>query len=85
MTQIAISDEAASSLASAASNRGCNQDELASMLIEEGLRREEEFEPNPTQQARLLESYAQAERGNLIDGEVVMSKLERALSQIKSR
>jgi hypothetical protein len=85
MTQIAISDEVASSLASAASNRGCTQEELASMLIEQGLRWEEEIELTPEQEARLLQSFAQAERGELIDGDVVMDRFEKALQKIGSR
>ena len=85
MTQIEISDHAASSLASAASSRGCSQDELASMLIEDGLRWEQEFEPTASQQARLRESYVQADRGEFVDGDVVMEKLDRALHTIRSR
>jgi hypothetical protein len=85
MTQIAISDEVASNLASAASKRGLSQDELASMLIEQGLRTADEFELTPEQEARLLHSFAQAERGELIDGDVVMGRFEKALQQIQSR
>jgi hypothetical protein len=85
MTQIAISDEVASILASAATERGCSQEQLASMFIEEGLRREEEFELTPEQETRLLHSFAQAERGELIDGDAVMAKFEEALQKIASR
>jgi hypothetical protein len=85
MTQIAISDEVASSLASAAADRGCSQEELASMLIEQGLHWDEEIELTPEQEARLLHSFAQAERGELIDGEVVMDKFDKALQKIASR
>ena len=85
MTQIAIRDEVASVLASAANERGCSPEELASMFIEEGLRREEEFELTPEQEARLLHSLTQAERGELIDGDVVMARFEEALQKIASR
>jgi len=85
MTQIAISDEVAYSLASAASSRGCSQEELASMLIEQGLRLEEEIELTPEQEARLLHSFAQAEHGEVIDGEAVMARFEEALQKIASR
>jgi predicted transcriptional regulator len=85
LTQIAISDEVASSLASAAASRGCSQEELASMLIEQGLRWDEEIDLTSEQEARLLHSFAQAERGELIDGDVVMSRIEQALQKIESR
>jgi hypothetical protein len=85
MTQIAISDEVASSLASAAASRDCSQEELASMLIEQGLRWDDEIELMPEQEAHLLHSFAQAERGQLIDGNIVMSRLEEALQKIESR
>lgn len=85
MTQIAISDTAASNLASAAASRGCSEAELASILIEEGLRREEDFQLTPGQEARLLESISQAERGELIDGDIVIGRFDRALQEIESR
>lgn len=85
MTQIAISDEVASILASAASSRGCTQQELASMLIQEGLRREEEFELNPAQMSRLLESVDQARRGEFVDGDIVMARFDAALKAMESR
>jgi hypothetical protein len=85
MTQIAISDEVATSLVSAASSRGCSQEELASMLIEQGLRWEESINLTPEQEARLLHSFARAERGELIDGEVVMDRFEESLRKIESR
>jgi hypothetical protein len=85
MTQIAISDEVASSLASAAASRGCSQEELASMLIEQGLRWDEEIELAPEQEAHLLQSFAQAERGELIDGSIVMRRFEEALQKIEYR
>jgi hypothetical protein len=85
MTQIAISDKVASTLASAAASRGCSQEDLASMFIEEGLRREEEFELTPEQEARLLESISQGERGELIDGDIVMARFEETLREIESR
>ena len=56
------------------------------MFIEEGLRREEEFELNPEQETRLLRrGSAQSRRGELIDGEAVMAKFEKALQKIASR
>ena len=85
MIQIAIRDEVASILASAASERGCSQEELASMFIEEGLRREEEFELTPEQETRLLHSFEQSQRGELIDGDIVMDKFQKALQKIASR
>jgi hypothetical protein len=85
MTQIAISDEVASSLASAAANRGCSQEELASMLIEQGLCWDEEIQLAPEQEAHLLQSFAQAERGELIDGNIVMRRFEETLQKIESR
>jgi hypothetical protein len=85
MTQIAIRDEVASILASAATERGCSPEELAAMFIEEGLRREEEFELTPEQETRLLHSFAQSQRGELIDGDVVMAKFEGTLQRIASR
>lgn len=85
MTQIAIADEVAAALAAAAASRGCSQDDLASALLEEGLRREEDIELTPEQEARLLESIAQARRGELIDGDVVMARFEQTLQGIASR
>jgi hypothetical protein len=85
MTQIAIRDEVASILAFAATERGCSPEELASMFIEEGLRREEEFELTPEQETRLLHSFAQSQRGELIDGDVVMANFEGTLQRIASR
>lgn len=85
MTQIPVSDDVASELSSAAANRGCTEEELASMLIQEGLRLEQHLELTPAMEERLLESIAQAERGELIDGEVVMARFEQALQRIGSR
>jgi predicted transcriptional regulator len=85
MTQIAISDEVASTLSSAATARGCTQGDLASVLIANGLRHEEEFAITPDQQARILHSFAQAERGELIDGEIVMERFAKALQESASR
>ncbi len=85
MTQIVIADEVAAALAAAAASRGCSQDDLASALLEQGLRREEDIELAPEQEARLLESIAQARRGELIDGEVVMARFEQAMQEIISR
>jgi predicted transcriptional regulator len=84
MTQIAISDEVASSLASAATARGCTQDQLASILIEDGLRREEEYELTPAQEARILESVEQAKRGEIVDGDIVMARFDNGLKEIAS-
>jgi hypothetical protein len=85
MTQIPVSDEVASILTSAAASRGCSKEELASMLIEQGLRMEQEFELTPQQEARLLESIAQADRGELIDGDIVMARFEQRMHDIESR
>jgi ribosome-binding protein aMBF1 (putative translation factor) len=84
MKQIDVSDDVASSLASAAASRGCSQDDLASMLIEEGLRREEEFELTPDQEAMLLQRVEQSKRGEVIDGDIVMARLNKALKEIAS-
>jgi hypothetical protein len=85
MTQIAIPDEVASSLASAATARGCSQDELASMLIADGLHREPELQLTPEQEARLLESVEQAKRGEYVDGDIVMARLDVALKAMAAR
>jgi predicted transcriptional regulator len=85
MTQIAISDEVASSLASAATARGYTQDEFASLLIQDGLRREAELQLTPEQEARLIESIQQAKRGEFVDGETVMARFDAALSAMASR
>ncbi len=85
MTQIAISDEVATSLASAANSRGCTQEQLASVLIEEGLRREEAFELTPEQLGHLLESVEQSKRGEFIDGDIVMERFDAALKEMESR
>ena len=85
MTQIAIPDEVASDLASAATACGCTQDELASMLIADGLHRQEELQLTPEQEARLLESIEQARRGELVDGEIVMSRFDAALKAMEAR
>jgi ribosome-binding protein aMBF1 (putative translation factor) len=84
MKQIDVSDDVASSLASAAASRGCSQNDLASMLIEEGLRREEEFELTPDQEAMLLQRVEQSKRGEVIDGDIVMARLNKALKEIAS-
>jgi hypothetical protein len=85
MTQIAISDKVAAHLAAAAADRGCRQEELASALLEEGLRREENFALTPPQEARLLESIEQARRGERIDGDTVMADFDLALKKIQSQ
>jgi hypothetical protein len=79
MTQIAIPDEVASSLASAATACGCTQDELASILIVDGLHRKEELRLTPEQEARLLESVEQVKRGEFVDGDIVMARFDAAL------
>jgi ribosome-binding protein aMBF1 (putative translation factor) len=84
MKQIDVSDDVASSLASAAASRGCSQNDLASMLIEEGLRREEQFELTPDQEAMLLQRVEQSKRGEVIDGDIVMARLNKALKEIAS-
>jgi hypothetical protein len=85
MTQIAISDDVASHLAAAAAQRGCSQEELASLLLEEGLRQDVEFALTPEQESRLLESIEQAGRGELIDGDIVMARFEERLKEIESK
>jgi hypothetical protein len=55
------------------------------MLIEQGLRWDEEIELRPEQEAHLLHSFAQAERGELIDGNIVMRRFEETLQKIESR
>lgn len=85
MTQIAISDKVAATLAAAAASCGCNQEDLASLLIEEGLHRGDQFELTPEMEARLLESIAQAERGELIDGDIIMDRFRKVLREIESR
>jgi hypothetical protein len=85
MTQIAISDDVASTLASAANSRGCTQEQLASMLIADGLYREEEFKLTPELETRLLESIEQAKRGESVDGEIVMARFDAALKAMETR
>jgi hypothetical protein len=108
MTQLTISDELASAIASKASDWTCStEDLLQSMLFK--LENDEAFAGRlltpalgdriradlarvdqgeyltGEQQARLFESISQAERGELIDGDVVMARFERALQEIESR
>lgn len=85
MTQIAISEEIDTSLASAAASRGCSKDELAALLIADGLSREEEYELSPEQESRLLQSIEQAERGETVDGETVMARFRQTLDRIAAR
>jgi hypothetical protein len=85
MTQIAISDDVAAHLAAAAADRGCTQEDLASVLLEEGLRRDDDFVLSPQQETRLLESIEQAQRGELVDGDSVMAQFGRAMKEIESK
>lgn len=85
MTQITISEQAASTLASAAQSRGCTQEELASMLIEEALGQNEEISLTNDQIARLKLGIDQIGRGETVPGEVVMAKLDALIEELEAR
>jgi hypothetical protein len=40
---------------------------------------------SPEQEASLLQSISRAERGELVDGDIVMGRFGRALQEIESR
>ncbi|HEY5328406.1 MAG TPA: hypothetical protein VIJ79_00865 [Acidobacteriaceae bacterium] len=96
MTQLTISDELASAIASKAADWTCStEDLLQSMLFK--LESDEAVGEGPLaptlgqriradlQDAHLLESISQAERGESIDGDIVMARFERILQEIESR
>jgi predicted transcriptional regulator len=85
MTQIAISDEVASSLASAAASRGCDPTVLASFLLEQALREQEEVELTPELESLLLERIRQSEQGELITSEEVDAKFEAFFRELDAR
>jgi hypothetical protein len=85
MTQIAISDEVASSLASAATARGCSQVDLASALLQQALRDQEDVGLSPELEALLLHRIQQSERGEFITQEAVDAKFEALFQEIESR
>jgi hypothetical protein len=85
MVQIRIEDHIAEDLAAAAASRGCTQEVLASALIEDGLRQDEDFPLTEAQHLRLIESIAQADRGEVVDGEIVMARFQHALERIASK
>lgn len=85
MTRVAIPDKIVASLSSAAESRGCSPDDLAALLISDGLRREQEYELTPEQEAGLLRSIEKADRGELVDGEVVMARFRQTMEKIAAR
>jgi hypothetical protein len=85
MTQIVIDDEVAAHLASSAAGRGCSETDLASALLEQALLGDEQMTFAPKTVERLRESVAQADRGELVDGDVVMARFAKALAEIEAR
>jgi hypothetical protein len=85
MTQIAISDDIASSLASAATARGCSQEDLASALLQQALREQEDVDLSPELEAMLLHRIQQSERGEFITKEAVDAKFEALFRELESR
>ena len=86
MTQIAISDEVASSLATAAASRGCDPTVLASFLLEQALReQEEEMEMSPELESLLLARIRKSEDGEFITSEAVDAKFEAFFRELKAR
>jgi len=85
MTQIAISDDVASSLAAAAVSRGCDQADLASALLKQALKEYEELEFSPEIAALLLRRIQQSERGEVITSEEVDAKFEALFQELEAR
>jgi len=85
MTQIAISDEVASSLAAAAESRGCDQTDLASALLKQALREHEEIELSPEVASLLLRRIQQSERGEVLTSEEVDAKFESFFQELEAR
>jgi predicted transcriptional regulator len=85
MTQIAISDEVASSLAVAAAARGCDPTVLASALLEQALREQEEIELTPEIESMLIARIQQSERGEFITNDEVDAKFEAFFSELETR
>ncbi len=85
MTQIAILDEAASNLASAAASMGRSQEDLASMLILEGLREKEDVELSAELESLLLRRIQQSERGESVSSEEVNVRFEAFFQELEAR
>jgi hypothetical protein len=85
MTQIVIDDAVAAHLASSAAGRGCSEADLASALLEQALRGDDQMIFAPKTVDRLRESIAQADRGELVDGDVVMARFANVLKEIEAR
>jgi len=84
MTQIAILDEAASNLASAAASMGRSQEELASMLILEGLREKEDAALSAELESLLLHRIQQSEHGESVSSEEVNAKFEAFYQELEA-
>jgi predicted transcriptional regulator len=72
MTQIAISDEVAIDLASAAASRGCDPTDFASALLKQALWEQENvelFAYTPGELAHLHKGMAEADRGEFVPQE----------------
>ncbi len=88
MTQITIPDQLAQRIASSAAQRGCDKDELASMLIEQSLMEEEYYAQlpmTPALQAHLTSSLEAANRGELIPGDQIDQWLGELIKELESR
>ena len=85
MAQIDLKDEVAASLASAAASRGCDPAILASFLLEQALREQEEIELSPEVESLLLTRIQQSERGESIPSEEVDAKFEVLFRKLESR
>jgi hypothetical protein len=85
MTQIPVSDEVASNLASAASARGCDQADLASALLQQALREQEDAELSPQLEALLLKRIKQSEHGEFITSDEVDAKFAALFRQLEAR
>ncbi len=85
MTQIDLHDEVAANLARAAASRGCDQAELASLLLQNALRENEEVELSPEIEALLLRRIKQSECGDFISSEEVDAKFEALFQELGAR
>ena len=88
MTQILVSDDLAHRIAVSAAARGCDNNELACMLIEQSLSEQEHLGSSaltPEVEKCLLEGIAQAERGEVVPGEKVMTWFDGLLRELEAR
>lgn len=85
MAEILLTDDLAADSATAAANRGCTQEDLASAFIQHGLHQDEGFALTASQQSRLLESIAQSDRGEVVDGNLVMARFDDVLQRMTAK